>query len=77
MFTAFLSDDMTYSYPIWKLNSSADEEDETLVAAEMTKLHRFIAGARIKPTDHVSESERDGGHLLLRQCGRLAAESLL
>jgi len=55
MFAAFLSPDMTYSCPIWKLQSSADEEKETLEEAQMTKLHRFIDGARIKPTDHVLE----------------------
>jgi len=55
MFAAFLSDDMTYSCPIWKPQSSADEEDETLEAAQMTKLNRFIDGAHIKPTDHVLE----------------------
>ena len=55
MFAAFLSDDMTYSCPIWKLESSADEEEETLEAAQMTKLNRFIDGAHIKPSDHVLE----------------------
>lgn len=55
MFAAFLSEDMTYSCPIWKSHSSIDEEEETLEAAQMTKLHRFIDGARIKPSDHVLE----------------------
>ncbi|KAH8678893.1 Mycolic acid cyclopropane synthetase-domain-containing protein [Tricladium varicosporioides] len=55
MFAAFLSDDMTYSCPIWKPQSSADEEEESLEAAQMTKLGRFIDGAHIKPTDHVLE----------------------
>ncbi|KAE8450390.1 hypothetical protein EG329_006464 [Mollisiaceae sp. DMI_Dod_QoI] len=55
MFAAFLSDDMTYSCPIWKLASSADEVEETLEEAQMTKLNRFIDGAHIKPTDHVLE----------------------
>lgn len=55
MFASFLSDDMTYSCPIWRLNSSEDEEEESLEAAQMTKLHRFIDGARIKPIDHVLE----------------------
>ena len=54
MFAAFLSDDMTYSCPIWKLQSGTDEE-ETLEAAQMTKLNRFIDGAHIKPSDHVLE----------------------
>jgi cyclopropane-fatty-acyl-phospholipid synthase len=55
MFAAFLSEDMTYSCPIWKVQSSFDEEEETLKAAQMTKLHRFIEGAKIKPSDHVLE----------------------
>lgn len=55
MFAAFLSDDMTYSCPIWKSPSSQDLVEESLEAAQMTKLNRFIDGARIKPTDHVLE----------------------
>lgn len=55
MFAAFLSDDMTYSCPIWKVVSSAEEVREILEEAQMTKLNRFIDGARIKPTDHVLE----------------------
>lgn len=55
MFAAFLSEDMTYSCPIWKLKPSADEKEETLEEAQMTKLNRFIDGARIKASDHVLE----------------------
>ena len=55
MFAAFLSEDMTYSCPIWKVQSSADEDEETLEQAQITKLNRFIDGAHIKPTDHVLE----------------------
>jgi cyclopropane-fatty-acyl-phospholipid synthase len=55
MFAAFLSEDMTYSCPIWKVTSSAYQEEESLEAAQITKLNRFIDGARIKPTDHVLE----------------------
>ncbi|KAI1502364.1 cyclopropane-fatty-acyl-phospholipid synthase [Biscogniauxia marginata] len=55
MFAAFLSDDMTYSCPIWQLRTSSREREESLEEAQMTKLHRFIAGARIKSTDHVLE----------------------
>jgi len=55
MFAAFLSPDMTYSCPIWRLQSSADFEEESLEAAQMTKLYRFIDGAKIKPSDHVLE----------------------
>ncbi|KAK1635493.1 cyclopropane-fatty-acyl-phospholipid synthase [Colletotrichum phormii] len=56
MFAAFLSPDMTYSCPIWKPQSSdPSEPEETLEEAQMTKLHRFIDGAHIKPSDHVLE----------------------
>jgi cyclopropane-fatty-acyl-phospholipid synthase len=46
---------MTYSCPLWKPQSSVDLEEESLEAAQMTKLDRFIDGAKIKPTDHVLE----------------------
>ncbi|KAI1336631.1 cyclopropane-fatty-acyl-phospholipid synthase [Xylariaceae sp. FL0016] len=55
MFAAFLSEDMTYSCGVWKPRKAWDEQEETLEQAQMTKLHRFIDGARIKPTDHVLE----------------------
>ncbi|TGO84940.1 hypothetical protein BPOR_0449g00110 [Botrytis porri] len=57
MFAAFLSEDMTYSCPIWKSISSASSEfeEETLEEAQRTKLDRFIDGAKIKPSDHVLE----------------------
>ncbi|KXH60143.1 cyclopropane-fatty-acyl-phospholipid synthase [Colletotrichum salicis] len=56
MFAAFLSPDMTYSCPIWKSQSSdPSEPEETLEEAQMTKLHRFVDGAHIKPSDHVLE----------------------
>ncbi|KAI2619186.1 cyclopropane-fatty-acyl-phospholipid synthase [Hypoxylon sp. NC1633] len=55
MFAAFLSEDMTYSCPIWQPRVSRGEPEETLKEAQMTKLSRFIEGAKIKPTDHVLE----------------------
>ncbi|KAK1751971.1 cyclopropane-fatty-acyl-phospholipid synthase [Echria macrotheca] len=55
MFAAFLSPDMTYSCPIWADERTDDKATETLEEAQMTKLRRFIDGARIKPTDHVLE----------------------
>ncbi|KAL8410959.1 hypothetical protein RB596_000567 [Gaeumannomyces avenae] len=59
MFAAFLSPDMTYSCPIWRAvgcgKLAAEEGEESLEEAQMTKLHRFIDGARIKQTDHVLE----------------------
>ncbi|KAF4987131.1 hypothetical protein FDECE_15575 [Fusarium decemcellulare] len=57
MFAAFLSEDMTYSCPIWRpvfLDETGDGL-ETLVEAQQTKLLRFIKGAKIKATDHVLE----------------------
>lgn len=55
MFAAFLSPDMTYSCPIWSQQTSINSEVETLEAAQMTKLNRFIDGGKIKPSDHVLE----------------------
>lgn len=56
MFAAFLSPDMTYSCPIWRLQEgSVMRVEETLEQAQITKLQRFIDGAKIKSTDHVLE----------------------
>ncbi|KAI1443680.1 cyclopropane-fatty-acyl-phospholipid synthase [Annulohypoxylon stygium] len=55
MFAAFLSEDMTYSCPIWQPRPSYTEPEESLMAAQITKLNRFIDGTRIKLTDHVLE----------------------
>ncbi|KAK8043094.1 cyclopropane-fatty-acyl-phospholipid synthase [Apiospora phragmitis] len=56
MFAAFLSPDMTYSCPIWKPQSASSAyREETLEEAQMTKLHRFVDGAKIKASDHVLE----------------------
>ncbi|KAI1775724.1 cyclopropane-fatty-acyl-phospholipid synthase [Hypoxylon cercidicola] len=55
MFAAFLSIDMTYSCPIWQPPASHSEREETLEEAQMTKLNRYIDGAKIKSTDHVLE----------------------
>lgn len=56
MFATFLSPDMTYSCPLWKpVVDGSSQQEESLEAAQMTKLHRFITGAHIKPTDHVLE----------------------
>ncbi|KAI9851844.1 MAG: hypothetical protein M1838_002560 [Thelocarpon superellum] len=55
MFAAFLSDDMTYSCPIWAPKSSPQSLTETLEQAQKTKLQRFIRNAKIKGTDHVLE----------------------
>ncbi|XXG95083.1 3'-5' exonuclease [Hypoxylon texense] len=55
MFAAFLSEDMTYSCPVWRLPASHNEREETLEEAQMTKLNRYIDGAKIRSTDHVLE----------------------
>ncbi|KAI0173296.1 cyclopropane-fatty-acyl-phospholipid synthase [Hypoxylon sp. FL1284] len=55
MFAAFLSEDMTYSCPIWQPQSSYGKREESLYDAQITKLNRFIDGAKIKCTDHVLE----------------------
>lgn len=55
MFAAFLSDDMTYSCPIWLPKSHPDSATESLESAQERKLQRFIDNAKIKATDHVLE----------------------
>lgn len=55
MFAAFLSEDMTYSCPIWSPIAEPKSKDETLEAAQETKLQHFITAARIKASDHVLE----------------------
>ncbi|QPH04606.1 hypothetical protein C2857_001750 [Epichloe festucae Fl1] len=55
MFAAFLSEDMTYSCPIWRKQHHSNTENETLEEAQQRKLRRFIDGAKLKPTDHVLE----------------------
>ena len=55
MFAAFLSDDMTYSCPIWLPKSEPNSAFESLEGAQETKLQYFITHARIKQSDHVLE----------------------
>lgn len=55
MFAAFLSDDMTYSCPIWSPLSDPKAQHESLEEAQGTKLQYFIRAAKIKPSDHVLE----------------------
>ena len=66
MFAAFLSEDMTYSCPIWRPTSYKGTGEETLEQAQMRKLDRFIQGARIKGTDHVLEIGTGWGSLAIR-----------
>ena len=55
MFAAFLSEDMTYSCPIWAPLSDPKSASETLEQAQETKLQYFIDAAKIKSTDRVLE----------------------
>ncbi|KAL2050226.1 hypothetical protein ABVK25_009587 [Lepraria finkii] len=55
MFAAFLSDDMTYSCPIWTPLSNPKNQNESLEKAQETKLQYFIDAAKIKASDHVLE----------------------
>ena len=55
MFAAFLSDDMTYSCPIWQPLSDPKSHNESLESAQETKLQYFIDAAKIKSSDHVLE----------------------
>lgn len=66
MFAAFLSEDMTYSCPIWRLTSNKAACAETLEQAQMRKLDRFIKNARIKGSDHVLEIGTGWGSLAIR-----------
>ncbi|KAF4624985.1 hypothetical protein G7Y89_g13183 [Cudoniella acicularis] len=54
-FKSFLSPDMTYSCPIWSKDDTALSDSLLLEQAQLRKLHRIIAEARIKSTDHVLE----------------------
>ena len=55
MFAAFLSEDMTYSCPIWQPFSDPKSQHESLESAQETKLQYIIEQARIKSSDHVLE----------------------
>ena len=55
MFAAFLSEDMTYSCPIWSPLSDPSAAHEALEGAQIRKLKYFITQAKIKASDHVLE----------------------
>lgn len=55
MFAAFLSEDMTYSCPVWQIQLESSMQDESLETAQQRKLSRFVDGAKLKATDHVLE----------------------
>lgn len=61
MFEAFLSEDMTYSCPIWQKGA----DDETLEEAQYRKLRRFIDGVKLKATDRVLEIGTGWGSLAI------------
>lgn len=70
MFAAFLSEDMTYSCPVWKLQKGDKIEEEPLYDAQMRKLDRFIDNAKIKETDHVLEIGTGWGSFAIRAVQR-------
>ncbi|KAM3445008.1 hypothetical protein NHJ13734_000877 [Beauveria thailandica] len=55
MFSAFLSQDMTYSAALWLPTTDPRSRSETLHEAQMRKLRYAVSSARIKSTDHVLE----------------------
>ncbi|KAL8728182.1 MAG: hypothetical protein Q9166_005576 [cf. Caloplaca sp. 2 TL-2023] len=55
MFAAFLSEDMTYSCPIWLPTTDPKSVFQTLEDAQALKLQYFINAAKIKASDHVLE----------------------
>jgi cyclopropane-fatty-acyl-phospholipid synthase len=55
MFAAFLSEDMTYSCPVWLPKSHPHSQNETLEEAQDRKLERFIRNAHITKGDRVLE----------------------
>ncbi|KAL8720063.1 MAG: hypothetical protein Q9225_003031 [Loekoesia sp. 1 TL-2023] len=55
MFAAFLSDDMTYSCPIWLPTSDPKSIFQSLEDAQDLKLQYFIKAAKLKASDHVLE----------------------
>jgi cyclopropane-fatty-acyl-phospholipid synthase len=55
MFAAFLSEDMTYSCPIWRSINDPKSASESLEEAQQRKLQYYICQAKIKASDHVLE----------------------
>ena len=70
MFAAFLSDDMTYSCPIWAPVKNSKGKEETLEQAQFRKLDRFIDNAKIKRADHVLEIGTGWGSFAIRAVER-------
>lgn len=74
MFEAFLSDDMTYSCPIWMSKGDPRSAKETLEDAQYRKLDRFIDNARIKPHDRVLEIGTGWGSFAIRAVQRTGCQ---
>ncbi|KAL9045303.1 MAG: hypothetical protein Q9214_001635 [Letrouitia sp. 1 TL-2023] len=55
MFAAFLSDDMTYSCPIWLPTSNPKSPFQTLEEAQELKLQYIVKAAKLKASDHILE----------------------
>lgn len=55
MFAAFLSDDMTYSCPIWLPTSNPKSPFQTLEEAQELKLQYIVKASKLKSSDHVLE----------------------
>ncbi|KIV99222.1 uncharacterized protein PV09_09086 [Verruconis gallopava] len=66
MFAAFLSEDMTYSCPIWLPVSDPRSATESLEAAQERKLSRFIRNTRLKAGDRVLEIGTGWGSLAIK-----------
>lgn len=66
MFAAFLSEDMTYSCPIWLPTTHPHSPMETLEQAQERKLARFIHNTRLKKGDRVLEIGTGWGSLAIK-----------
>ena len=70
IFTAFLSEDMTYSCPIWQIEKAGKKATQTLYEAQLRKLDHVADQARIKSTDHVLEIGTGWGSFAIRAVQR-------
>lgn len=66
MFAAFLSEDMTYSCPIWLPTSHPQCANETLEEAQNRKLARFVQNTRLRKGDRVLEIGTGWGSLAIK-----------
>lgn len=70
MFAGFLSPDMTYSCPIWQLQTGGKQMSDTLHYAQIRKLDHIADQARIKRTDHLLEIGTGWGSFAIRAVER-------